>query len=438
MKSSYKFEKEVLKLIFIPNKTEGVDCSGKVKMGRYECNIHTPKDWDIEKIHPDVLALIIILIAYPFIDKEIEVPIGVSQDFHDSFKKETKKSIYPVDKNLKPRIAPKNAVPGLAYSGGVDSTAALALLPSNTVCFFLDRILPKELEKSLKLYDKQSVYDVYSQLEKQGRQGYKIKTDLEYVRVPRGFPVETSTTIPALLLSDYIGIDSVATGTIMEHQYIPYHKISLDRDYFVKWNNIFKSIDIPLNQVTAGISEVGTMKILLNSPYSSFNHWCMRGDNSRPCMKCDKCFRKKILEMILLKQQVPNSMLDNLFLSNEVRTMLKQLPIPCENVIAYITSHYNGNHTLMKSLKKRTRANILDTSWMEKWYSPAKDLIAEKYYNSVEKEIIKHLEVMSSEDEANMNSWDITSINNSLIYQKYQQDFISDLTKFKQDTIRNR
>ena len=438
MKTSYIFEKELLNLNFLPTDNEGVDFSGKVKMGRQECSIHMSKDWNMEKIHPDVLALVIILIVYPFVDKEIEVSIGVSQAFHDAFKKETNKSIYPVNPDLNPRTAPKKAVPGLAYSGGVDSTAALTLLPRNTVCFFLDRIIPKELQNSLKLYDKQSIYNVYGQLEKQGRRGYMIKTDLEYIRSPRGFPVEFSTTIPALLLSDYIGIDSIATGTNMEHQYIEHSRTFLYRHYSVEWKNVFKAVDISLNQVTAGISEVGTMKIVLNSPYHSFKYWCMKGDNSKPCLKCDKCFRKKLLEAALLKKDIPNKILNNFFLSNEVRTMIKQFPIHFENVITYITSHYDGDHKIMESLKKRTRGDTLDTTWMEKWYEPSKDLIAKKYYNYVRNEIAKYLDIINDIDEINMHNWNIHELIESPIYQKYQEEFISDLIRFKQDHKKNR
>src|SRR5690606_29497037 len=115
--------------------------------------------------------LIIILIVYPFVDEKIEVPIGVSQEFHDLFKEETQKSIYPVDKSLKPRHAPQDSIPGLAYSGGVDSTAALTLLPETTTCFFLDRILPPD-EKDLKLYNKAAIYSTYEQLREKGIQGY--------------------------------------------------------------------------------------------------------------------------------------------------------------------------------------------------------------------------------------------------------------------------
>ncbi len=432
MKASYKIEKGLLKLKFTPHINDGVDCSGKIKMGRYDCNIHIPEDWDIEKIHPDVFALIIALIVYPFTNEIIEVPIGVSQEFHDLFKEETKKLIYPVDKSLKPRRAPKDAIPGLAYSGGVDSTAALTLLPESTACFFLDRILPPDAGKDLKLHDKRSIYSTYKQLEEIGIQGYMIKTDLEYVRMPRGFPVEYASTIPALLLSDYVGLDSIATGTIMEHQFIPYHKISIDRDYFVKWRNLFKCVDLSLNQVTTGISEVGTMKIVLNSPYHLFTHWCLK-ENSSPCYKCEKCFRKVLLKAILLEQEITDDMLDKFFLSPEVRTTIRQLPIPCENVIAYITSHYKGRHNFMHILKKRVRGDVLETSWMEKWYSPSESLMAEKYSSYIKSKIAKYLETMNQDDEKNMGYWDIFKIKESPLYIKYQKEFVSELIKFKQN-----
>lgn len=438
MKVSYELKRGLLKFIFTPDNNEGIDYSKKVKMGRYQCEMHMPDDWNLEKIHPDVLALVAILIAYPFLDEGIEVPIGVSKSFHDLFSLETQKFIYPIDKYLSPRNAPNDSIPGLAYSGGVDSTAALSLLPNNTACFFLDRILPRELEGKLNLHDKQSVYDAYEYLRKKGRQEYKIKTDLEYIRSPRGFPVEFSTTIPALLLSDYVGIDSVATGTIMEHQFIEHYINFPSRQYSVNWSNIFAGVEIFLNQVTVGISEVGAMKIVLNSEYNSLTNSCLKGKGSTPCLKCDKCFRKKLLEMTLLKQHISDDILNDLFLSTEARTMIKKLPISVENVITYITSHYDGNHKLMNLLKIRTRGDILDTNWMEKWYAPSKELIADKYCDHIEREIRKHLEFMNEKDEINMNNWNINEVIESPIYQEYQRIFVSQLIKFKQLAKQNK
>jgi hypothetical protein len=419
-------------MLFTLDKGDGIDFTGKIKMDRTRCKIHMPKDWSIEKLHPDVLALATILIAYPFIDKGIQLPIGVSQYFHDLFVKETNKLIYPIDKNLKQRTAARNAVPGLAYSGGIDSSAALTILPDSTACVFLDRILPKELENKKKLYNKQAAYVAYDILRKKGRKEYIIKTDLEYIRNPRGFPVEESTTIPGLLLSDYIGLDSIATGTHLEHLYLFYHHhFFKERHYSIRWEKLFEGVDIILNQVVAGISEIGNMKIVLNSSNRSLAQWCMRGDINNPCLNCMKCFRKKLLEMTILRQSITNELLDQLFMITEARTMLKKFPINLENVMTYITSHYNGNHILMNLLKKRTRGDILETDWMEKWYMPAKSYISDKYYRHVKGEITKYLEVMNKDDKKNMRGWDINDVTESTMYQAYHKEFVDELIDFK-------
>lgn len=87
----------------------------------------------------------------------------------------------------------------------------------------------------------------------------------------------------------------------------------------------------------------------------------------------------------------------------------------------------------MKSLKKRTRGNVLYTDWMERWYEPSKTLIADKYYSYIKNEITKYLDIMNKTDEINMHNWNIHEVIESPIYQKYQEEFISDLIKFKQN-----
>ena len=113
--------------------------SGHATLAKPECHIQLPKNWSIQSVHPDVLALSISLIIYPFCGVNIRLPFGVSKPFHDTFKEVTNKNILPIDHHLKPRTAPPLSVPALAYSGGTDSTAALALLPDSTHLFFLDR-----------------------------------------------------------------------------------------------------------------------------------------------------------------------------------------------------------------------------------------------------------------------------------------------------------
>lgn len=285
MRVKYKCNHGFLNISFYPEANEGVDYTGKVKMGRHSCKVLVPVDWTLESCHPDVLALAIILMIYPFTKSRIELPIGVSQAFHDQFKISTQKEILPIDKGLQPRKAPKNSVPGLAYSGGVDSTAVLTLLPHNACCIFLDRIQ----SDNERLYNKEAAYYACESLRKLGRQVYMMKSNFEYIRQPKGFAVEMSTTIPALLLSDYIGLDSIALGiTLEDSTFLEFTRFFAERLNFTKWESVFELVDMPLNQATRGISEIGNYKIAMNSPYGKFAQSCMRGRIQKPCMNCYK------------------------------------------------------------------------------------------------------------------------------------------------------
>ena len=51
-----------------------------------------------------------------------------------------------------------------------------------------------------------------------------IESDLEYVRDPVGFPVDVANSVPAILMADYLKLDSIAFGTIMEASYGVGHK----------------------------------------------------------------------------------------------------------------------------------------------------------------------------------------------------------------------
>ena len=52
--------------------------------------------------------------------------------------------VEPENTEVEPYECPDSSRLALAFSGGVDSTAALALMPENTVCVFLDRPIKEE------------------------------------------------------------------------------------------------------------------------------------------------------------------------------------------------------------------------------------------------------------------------------------------------------
>ena len=95
------------------------------------------------------------LVCHPFIGKRIVFPKPVSKQFFDANKIITRYDVENIDLELNPWTPPENSRPALAYSGGADSTAALALMPANTAAIFLDRPLP---DSSRTLYDKDAAH----------------------------------------------------------------------------------------------------------------------------------------------------------------------------------------------------------------------------------------------------------------------------------------
>ena len=116
-------------------------------------------------------------------------------DFHNS--RSSRYIVGPIDEGLDPWKPGKNSRPGLAFSGGVDSTAALALMPATTAPIFMDRPI-----RSKSLYDKDAVRHSCLEVERLGYDMHVIQCDLEYVRNPGGLPVDVANSVPAVLMAD--------------------------------------------------------------------------------------------------------------------------------------------------------------------------------------------------------------------------------------------
>jgi hypothetical protein len=404
VKVRYTLEEGILRFFF-EEEAEYIPPS-KVKMGQRECEFHLPPDFKIEDVHPDALALAMALIILPF-SSSITLPFEVSRPFAETFTKHTKVNIGPIDDQLQPRKSRELSIPGATYSGGVDSTAAVAILPRTTALFFVDRI-PKGDSK----YNIEAAHNACEQMKKLGRSMYMVKTDLEYVRNPVGFPVEYACAVPAILLSDYVGIDSIAFGTIMEAAYRTGHPKFQDfqqREYYQKWSSIFKAIDLPFNYVVVGMSEVATAKLVLQTPFRDFAQSCIRGRVGAPCMNCWKCFRKILLQKTLKGEHLSDSELNQYFRIKDAQIMMQKTPIKLENVLTYITSKYNGDHSLMNDLKRKVRGDTVNASWMEKWFTPSEELIHPKYRDYVKNKIASYLEFMTEEEINQARQWEIPS-----------------------------
>jgi hypothetical protein len=407
----------------------------KIRMGSRQCEVSLPRDLSLDTIHPDVLALSVMLMVYPFTHKSIELPIGVSNTFAEDVALRTSKEVHPVDSSLQPRKNSKSQLPALAFSGGIDSTAALMLMPSNTVLVFLDRILRKTLYNS---YNPAAARHACDYLSHHGRSVYKIRTDLEYLKAPvPGYPVDVANAVPLLLLSDYLGLNGVGFGMIMESAYMIGHlrfENYPDRIHYKRWGKLFEIVGMPFILTTAGLSEVATSSLVLRSQYRDLAQSCVRGNIGKPCMDCYKCFRKQALDSVLRGESLDDSYLSALFNNRGARTELQESPIHHGNVLGYITARYHGNHPLMNLLKKRVRGDILDFSWLEKWYGPSRVLIPQTYRDYITAKICANFQVMSEQEEEIVRGWDVKDMEESVEILQYCQNLAQELSKIQHKT----
>ena len=354
-----------LRFIFIPESEDSPDSNEKFRMASRECEFRLPDDVTIDEIHPDHLALVSLMLCFPFVGKNLTLSWPVSEKFLEGSKIISRFVVRSTDGLVGQFEPPSDSIPALAFSGGVDSVTALAVMPKDTVGVFLDRPI-----RGRSLYDKDAPRQICRNLSGLGHSILMVESDLEYLRDPVGFPVDVANSSPAVLLANKMGFDSIAFGTIMESAYKIGHRKYLhypDGNHNKLWGSLFKAAGIPLNLVVAGMSEVCTSVIMINHEIGSYSQSCIRGKWMAPCMNCWKCFRKTLLDLTIRGDEISDGLLDEMFQIQEARIHLTGFPIKHENVLTYITARYEGGHDLMGLLKRRVGGDKSRLEWLEFW-----------------------------------------------------------------------
>ena len=194
----------------------------------------------------------------------------------------------------------------------------MALMPEETVLLYNER---SGISGQL---DHTNAFRFFEKItEDTGRVVHKIRSNHEQLRALQGKTVGFSTdyacAIQVILLADYFGLDSGATGMPLENSYLFHgHKF---RDFSTSWfwkhySPMFDQVGLSLYQPVAGCSEVVNLNIVTASGWDGWAQSCLRSSKGgQVCGSCWKCFRKNTL------QNVPFSM------SNEIRTFLSKEPL---------------------------------------------------------------------------------------------------------------
>ena len=398
MHVNVSMHKGIFTLEFQPEDDEPIQ--RKAEMANMSCYLRGPEDWEISDIHPDHVALSVLLIVRPWFNKSLHLSFGVSQRFADACQK-MNITITPVDLQIIPYDSDLAEYLGLAYSGGADSTAALSVLPPSTIPFFLDRP-----DSGGSLYSKEAALHSVKKLSQIGYDCQIVECDLELIRKPLGFPTDLSNGIPAILFAKKMKLFGIAYGTVLESLYglgrIQYKEYS-ETSHYKNWWDIFAQAGLPLSYPTGGISEVGTELICSKSSIGNLSQSCIRGTAMEPCHFCWKCFRKQTVRGALNIIEHNMEKTHHLLKSKEVRSKLLQLPISHENVLLFSFARLDLTHYPKGFIQRFDNENSL--AYLAHWYSKSRIYIHERIREYTEARIRSYIGVNSSEMENQLEDW---------------------------------
>jgi len=187
-----------------------------------------------------------------------------------------------------PTAEPKLSDVALCFSAGVDSAAALQLLPGCEPIYVERAGIPGgRLNQSAHL----KFCDEIAAL--------RIETNFELMRTTHGLAVGYSTgrgmAVPAILHAAIAGRTGIAYGAVLDDNHFP-HGIyrPFTKDYHARQDR-FRAAGFTCLEPTRGCSEVITCHIVDRGPYRDLARSCLRGTVDEACGRCYKCFRKSLI-----------------------------------------------------------------------------------------------------------------------------------------------
>lgn len=420
MRAHATYDRDSSRLVIRSHAEFGDDPQG-LYSGR-DAVFHVPPA--VEGVHPDLLALATILTLHPFVGTRLSFDFCASEEFKAACQRwlsyDCEFAPTPRGVTIEPR--PEGSAPALAFSGGVDSVAALAVMPADTHCIFLDRIVP-DGQLAGSAYNKDSALVACEMVTQLGYTVHRVQSTMEYVRKPVGFPVDWSNGVPAVLLADYLDLASIAWGVVAESGYrVGAHGFAdfASRPIYRRWDRLLRAVGLRLAAPVAGASEVGTAIIERSSPLAGVAQSCIRGPKGQPCLACKKCFRKVPLDAVLDGRTVPAMTIESLIRFPGFVKYVLARPIKHEDVFRWTAERLevDGASPAWDAFKARLAVDELDTSWASRWYAPSAALIPSQYRTDAVGTLTRYLSPQNTQEQQSFEQWNIGETTQSEITQR--------------------
>jgi hypothetical protein len=269
----------------------------------------------------------------------------------------------------------------LAFSAGTDSTAAMLLMPKDTILGYHQRNFDSSI-------DHRNALKLINHI-KQNRNVLVIESNHEKIRTtfgkPNGFSTDYASGVHLILLADFLDIKGVAFGLVIENGWLnkgaKYRNFAKTK-HWLYWSKRFNEAGLHLVLPVNMISEAGCMKICHSNEIGQHLNSCIRGNGETGCEKCWKCFHKNgpIGRKIDLN-------------SYEISTYLQKRPLRTAMHALWAIKNMNLEH-LVPDLKHLLHQ---DFSWWEDYYAPGIDMLPPDLRENIERNLKLNLEVMTDD-----------------------------------------
>lgn len=270
----------------------------------------------------------------------------------------------------------------LSYSGGVDSTAAMMLLPEDTLLAYHERDFPSMLSHSLPHLTFEAIR------ERSGREVLCVPSNHERLRTlhgkQTGFSTANAAAVHLILLADHLDLCGIAFGTPIDNTWLQKGKTFRDfstSHYWGYWSSKFQQAGLhyvlPINH----LSEAGALAVCRQSPWADVVNSCLRGVNERWCGRCWKCFHK-------------NGPLGRSFdpQSTEIQTFLNTTPLRTAQHALWALQTQN-----LTALTPHLAPWLQDDlSWWEQAYRPGLAIIDERWRTGITTQTEAYLKWMDA------------------------------------------
>jgi hypothetical protein len=184
---------------------------------------------------------------------------------------------------------------GLAFSGGIDSTAAMLLLPEDVVLVHHRRSFTSNLKHT-------GADRLFKHLRRQwGREILSIPSDHERIRehwgLRPGFSTDLASAVHLILMADHLDLRGIAMGMPMDNTYLWHGHRWRDfatSGWWRRWSTLMSSIGLDIVLPIGGISQASTTRIVQEAGLADVVSSCLRAPHPG-CGACWKCFHKHTL-----------------------------------------------------------------------------------------------------------------------------------------------